>query len=185
MMKAFGIYQERRPAHVDVLDLMEEANLAMLCKVGKALEARDPVTYLMAIATQAMRVYCTYHAPLIQRPEWYSRLDLQTLNALLPAPDHLDETQDLEAPALDLEGEAQQERRYRVHYRAFYAALFRLPRLHRSLLIRLYGLCGQPRETPADLAQQWQCRLGEVHDAASRARRRFAKVLSEEIEVSA
>ena len=184
MIHAFGIYQECRPAHVDVLDLMEEANLAMLEQLGKALEARDPVAYLMAVATQAMRVYCTYHAPLIQRPEWYSRRDLHALNALLPPPDRLDETQELEAAALDLEDAAQQERRHRVCFRAFYAALSRQPKHYRSLLIRLYGLYGQPRDTPADLAQQWQCRLGDVHDAASRARRRFVRVLSEELAVS-
>ncbi|HET8843992.1 MAG TPA: hypothetical protein VFN35_21180 [Ktedonobacteraceae bacterium] len=185
MIKAFGIYQERRPSHIDVLDLMEEANLAMLEQVGKALEARDPVAYLMAIATQAMCVYCTYHAPLIQRPEWFSRIDLQALNKVLPAPDWLDETLDLEAPALDLEGGEQQEHRYRVHFRAFYAALWRLPEHHRSLLIRLYGLCGQPTETPSELAQHWQRRPRDLYAAASRARRQFAKVLMEPAPASA
>lgn len=188
MIKAFGLYEERRPHHIDVLDLMEEANLAMLEQVGKALEARDPVAYLMTIATQAMCVYCTYHAPLIQRPEWYSQTDLCALNRVLPAPDRLDEIwpdQDLEAPALDLEGEAQQERRHRVHFRAFYASLFRLPEQHRLLLIRLYGLCGQPAETPRELAQGLQRRPRDVYAAASRARRRFAKVLAEDAHASA
>lgn len=188
MMKAFGIYQERRPRHVDILDLIAEANLAMLEQVGKALEARDPVAYLMAIATQAIRVYCTYHAPLIQRPVWYSRTDLHHLNRVLPAPDRLDDrslSQIRAAPALGLEGEVLQERRHRTHFRAFYAALFRLPKHHRSLLIRLYGLCGQPAETPYDMAQRLQRAPREVYAAAYRARRRLAKMLAESSHASA
>lgn len=188
MIKAFGIYEERRPRHVDVLDLMAEANLAMLEQVGKALEARDPVAYLMTIATQAIRVYCTYHAPLIQRPEWYSRTDLHHLNRVLPAPDRLDDRlfpQILAAPALDLEGEVQQKRRHRTHFRAFYAALFRLPAHYRSLLIRLYGLCGQPIETPHEMAQRLHRAPREVYAAASRARSRLAKMLAEGAHASA
>ena len=188
MIKAFAIYDERRPPHVDVLDLMAEANLAMLEHVEQALGARDPVAYLMVIATQAMRVYCTYHAPLIQRPEWFSRSDLHELNRVLPQLGHLDEmllSQILAAPVLDLEGEEQHERRHQRRFDVFYEALFRLPEQHRSLLIRLYGLCGRPTETPHEMALRLHRTPHAVYAAAYRARSRFAKVLAEVTGVSA
>lgn len=182
MMKAFGIYDERRPPHVDVLDLIEEANLAMLEHIEKALSAHDPVAYLMVIATHAMRVYCTYHAPMIQRPEWFSRVDLQELNRFLSEPAPLDEMllhHSLASPFLDLEGEGQREHRHQARFGMFYKALFRLPAQHRSLLIRLYGLCGQPTETPHDMALRLHGTPRKVYAAAYRARIRFAKALAE------
>src|SRR5258708_5944036 len=82
LIMAHRIYHERRPLHVDVLDLMAVANLKMLEKVDKALTADDPVAYLLTIAAQVMRVYCTYYAPLIQRSEWYSRKQLMEAHPL-------------------------------------------------------------------------------------------------------
>src|SRR5690242_18134923 len=45
LMKAHQCYNERQPEHVDVLDLTQEANLAMLAKLDYALAANDPVAY--------------------------------------------------------------------------------------------------------------------------------------------
>lgn len=186
LMKAHCIYNERRPLHIDVLDLMAEANLQMLERVDKALSADDPVAYLMTIAVRAMRVYCTYYAPLIRRPE----LSLERLAKTQPAPflmESLDAPvsedgkeayyEQIAAPDLHLVEEQQQDQQVHDCFAQLYDALQRLSSSRRTALIRLYGLFGQPAETPADIARTSQITPASVRTYASDARHRLSLLL--------
>ena len=47
------------------MDLVGTANLRMLETVPNALQADDPVAYLMTVASSAMRWQVTYRDPLV------------------------------------------------------------------------------------------------------------------------
>ncbi len=189
LLCARRIYHERRPLHVDMLDLAAEANVKMVEKVDKALSASDPVAYLMTIAANEIRVCCTYRAPLIQRPAWFSRQDLAACALFLPPVERLDESyhtaghseQPLIAPALDLVTQAQQDCRDQTRFAPLYHALEHLSPTQRATTIRLYGLGGQPAETPHELAASWRLRPWSVGRYARQARRRLAQLLAHQL----
>ena len=191
LLFARRMYYERQPQHVDLLDLAAEANLKMVEKMDKALAAHDPVAYLLSIAAQEIRVYCTYRAPLIQRPTWYSRTELAALAPLLAPLERLDvprgdESKTLRhehvaAPTLDLEPEEEKDQRTHARFTLLYHALHRLSQQQRATTIRLYGLCGQPTETPNELATAWHLKPQSVRSHAREARRRLSQMLAEQL----
>ena len=163
LLMAHKVYEERLPSHVEILDLAGEANVKMVEHIDKALTAHDPVAYLMSIASQTIRVYCTYHAPLIQRPEWLSRKQLVELNPFLPHTHSLDEPvhpdnqlprrEYLAASPLSAETEQEREQRSSSRFTLLYEEVKRLNPDQRATTIRLYGLFGQPRETTGEIAK--------------------------------
>lgn len=191
LIKAHSIYDERRPLHVDVLDLMEEANLQMLEKMDKALTANDPVAYLMAIAAQTIRVYCTYSAPMIQRPESCSLKRLAEMQPLPLLTESLDTPMEhdkkglryehIAAPDLSLRDEEEQERRARSRFAQLYNALQQLSSAQRATTIRLYGLYGWPAETPREIAETAQITPQSVRGYAIHARNRLYRLLVEHL----
>lgn len=188
LLMAHRIYKERRPLHIEVLDLAGEANLKMVEKMEKALAANDPIAYLMTIAIQTIRVYCTYHAPLIQRPEWYSRQALAELDPFLPPMESLDEplctgsnvlrSEQIAAPVLDLAATEQQKQRTDARFALLYQAITCLNRPQRATTVRLYGLFGQPRETMSDIASASRLPYYLVKGRAQLARHHLRHLLT-------
>ena len=67
MRRARAIHRDREPQHTDVMDLVGTANIRMLEAAPNALGADDPVSYLMTVASNAMRWQVTYKDPLVTR----------------------------------------------------------------------------------------------------------------------
>lgn len=67
---AIRFYLTYRPAHDDVLDLAQTASLEMLTALDRALEKRNPGSYLRGIARKAMVVQTLYYSDLIRKPEF-------------------------------------------------------------------------------------------------------------------
>ncbi len=190
LLRAHQIYDERRPCHVDILDLAQVANLKMLETMDQALTARDPTAYLMTVAAQAIRVYCTYHAPLIQRPEWLSRRELADLEPALSPMRSLDAPsgegdvspqEQLAAPPLELASEAQQHQYAMFRFARLYQAVKRLNRSQRAAVVRLYGLFGQPCETMSDIAGTSHLTFNGVRGRACEARKHLRRLLTSEL----
>src|SRR5438046_2030010 len=64
LYKASVTYQERRPPHSDMMDLIGHAHIKLLEAFPKALTADAPMKYLLSIAAIEMRLYCTYDDPM-------------------------------------------------------------------------------------------------------------------------
>jgi len=67
MTKAASIFQEREPAHSDVMDLVGHANVKLCEALDNALTSSSPVKYLMSVAALEMKFYCIYHDQLVMR----------------------------------------------------------------------------------------------------------------------
>jgi DNA-directed RNA polymerase specialized sigma24 family protein len=191
LITACRMYEERQPQCVEALDLAAEANLKMVERLDLAMHAHDPVAYLMTVAVRAMRVYCTYHAPLIQRPEWCSLKELARFDPFPPLMTSLDEGfsspgttsrgEQIAAPLLTLESDEQREQRTSAHFALLYEAVKRLSRKQRATVVRLYGLFGQPTETLDEIAEVSHLRYRSVVRTASLARRRLHHLLAEHL----
>ncbi|MEO9030061.1 MAG: hypothetical protein ABI413_14730 [Ktedonobacteraceae bacterium] len=157
-MKAWSIYRTRRPQHTDVLDLVGVAHLAMIEALDRALASAAPVGYLVGVAAREIQRECTYHAPLIQKPE-------QTLAKLAKVDPHPATVESLDAPLSHRKGSPSPHERipapvpveisheYALHRRfaPLYAAVKRLPPRQQAVIIRHYGFFGQPAETTAEI----------------------------------
>src|SRR5512142_2689307 len=55
MRRAADIHRDREPAHTDVMDLVGQANVRMVEAAPKAMEADNPIAYLMGVAANEMR----------------------------------------------------------------------------------------------------------------------------------
>lgn len=182
--KAYAVYFRRNPRHVDPLDLVQQANLEMVEKIDYALKSGDPVTYLVTLAANAIQRYCTYNAPMIQRPH-YTRVDLIKSDPYPVTVESLDEliaggnrglTMDIiKAPTLRLESDNEQRQQYR--YRPLLEAVKRLTPVQRAMIIRHYGLFGQPAETYSEIAESRHLKLKSVRGRCSEARRNLERAL--------
>lgn len=187
LAKANSIYYERRPCHVDVLDLAQEANLKMLERIDKALEARDPVRYLVTLAVRAIQMYCTYHAPMIQKPGYslkvLAKIDpypatVESLDAPIYEEGQRLKVELIEAPASHTELN-DERRQYR--FKPLYEAVKHLNPRQRATTIRRYGLFGQPAETLSEIAESSHLRLEVVRDTGYEARRKLEHALEGEL----
>lgn len=153
------LYYERRPQHDELLDLAQVASERMVERLDRALATSNPAGYLRGIARRVMMDYCTYHAGLIQKPE-YSLANLQKFDphpvkvVSLDEPLHADEKRIRldQIPAQETPTEPD-EAQAQTRYQTLYQALDALPASQREALVRLHGLYGQPRETPADIGR--------------------------------
>lgn len=68
MAKATVIYTENHPVHSDIMDLVGQANVEIIEALPIALEADNPIRYLMSVGALAMKRYCFYNDPLVKRP---------------------------------------------------------------------------------------------------------------------
>lgn len=188
-LKALDLYYERRPVHTDVMDLVGVANLAIVEGLEKALQTREPFLYLIGIGLKQMRVYCTYHAPLIRRPEMsikeVIRLDpypasasVESLNTPLYDSDGRRLwIEQIEAPAINLDQSAY-EKSKQEQFALLYEAIAQLSPLQRETILRLYGLLGQPAEDTSELAgSHEQAQMLRVYSRATSARKRLRTLL--------
>jgi hypothetical protein len=62
------------------MDLIGEANVKMLEAMPNALQANDPIAYLMGVSAIEIRRYCAYHDPLIKRSKDKPAVTHQTVS---------------------------------------------------------------------------------------------------------
>lgn len=185
--KAHLIYDERRPGHIDVLDLVGEANVFALEHLDLALSKRDPIPYLFAMTVSHMERYCIYSAPLIQRPfgmnaETLARRQQYTSVESLDAPlDAEDETvllvDRIQAPVTK-----QSEVDFNARFSPLYEAIERLPLSSRMAIIHFYGLFDQPADTALELSKKWQVRYETVNANKRAGYRKLQKLLADDLE---
>lgn len=175
------VYHARRPAHDDLLDLAQVASEQMLLRLDRALAANDPAAYLRGIARSAIRQYCTYHADLIQKPEYplailkkrdpYPASVVSLDQPLLPDGTLLRRDQ-IAAPSQQEPEEGSKQQ----NFAPLYTALEQMSPLQTEVLTRLYGLHGQPRETPEEIG-----RPKLIHERAYEARKRLRSLLANRV----
>lgn len=186
LFKAYEIYKQREPRHTDVLDLAQEASVGMLVAFDKALEARDPVAYLLATAASAIQRYCTYDAPMIQKPH-FSKAVMAKYDPYPAVIESLDapvsygrfKVELIEAPALHEESEYEQRQQYR--FAPLYEAVKRLEPKQRATIIRRYGLFGQPAETQIEIVEVSHLKRATVATHDFQARKNLAKALENDL----
>jgi RNA polymerase sigma factor (sigma-70 family) len=176
--KARFLYNQRRPGHDDLLDLVQEASLHMVADLDDALAIDDPTAYLRGIARRAISRYCLYHAGLIQKPEYTLALvkrrqhpataeDVESLERLIHEKHIRVDLFSAPEPQPD-------EKHQRARYAFLYQAIKKLGRKQRSAIIQLYGLYGQPAKTVKEIGHGY---AGTVQVRIYDARRRLRKYL--------
>lgn len=189
--KAFHIYDERRPIHIDLLDLVGEANMILLEKMDLALAKREPIPYLVMIATRHMEHYCTYCAPLIQRP---FGLNTQALTSR----QHYTSVESLDAPIMTEDGEVfpldqlqspasasimgKDEAYFHARFSRLYEAVKQLAPAQQEAISRFYGLFQQPASTALELSKEWQVRPETIQVHKRRGFQKLRKMLASALE---
>lgn len=158
---AYTIHREREPQHTDALDLVGAANVRMLEAVPSALQAADPVPYLMTVASNAMRTHVIYRDPLVTRQR------SQTLSRGHPTTVRLEDWNLPQAPAAVV----------RQNHPIVRAALEQLSSRHRAVLEAAYGLDGGQPMKHEDIAELLNVTKGTVEKYLWRAKRRLAAKL--------
>lgn len=161
MRRARAIYRDREPEHTDVMDLVGTANMRMLEAVPHALTADDPVSYLMTVASNAMRWQVTYRDPLVtrQRDQPLTREHPTTVSL-----------EDWDMPVAEAEPSTG-ERQF------VYEALATLSTRHQIVLEAAYGLHGGQAMKNEDIALMLNVSKGTVEKYLWRAKRRLAAKL--------
>ncbi len=161
MRRARAIHRDREPQHTDVMDLVGTANMRMLEAVPNALSADDPVSYLMTVASNAMRWQVTYRDPLVTRQRD------QPLTHAHPTTVSLEDRDMSIAAAPPVTRECQF-----VH-----DALKQLSKRHQIVLAAAYGLNGERGMKNEDIAAMLHVSKGTVEKYLWRAKRRLAAKL--------
>lgn len=177
MAKAVAVYVEQRPRHSDVMDLVGQANLEMVEAFPNALQADNPVRYLMSVGVLAMKRYCFYNDPMVRRvrrrPDTYEHPTTTSLEAgewpLL---------ENIAMPDIYLTGEETEEWKIRVQDQILYSALQQLSPSYRDMLIAYYGLYGQPAKRAGDIAKELQKNKKAVEHTLRRAKAKIAANLA-------
>jgi RNA polymerase sigma factor (sigma-70 family) len=159
--RARAIYRDREPQYTDVMDLVGTANMQMLEVMPNALRAADPVSYFMAVASNAMRWHVTYRDSLVtrQRDQPLTREHPVTVSL---------EDRDVggaEAPPM------------RHECRFVYDALIQLSRRRQIVLEAAYGLHGGQAMKNEDIALMLNVSKGTVEKYLWRAKRQLAAKL--------
>jgi RNA polymerase sigma factor (sigma-70 family) len=147
------------PQHSDMMDLVGHASLKMMEALPCALRADDPVAYCMTVGGAAMRWYCLYNDPLVQRkrdePLTYSHPATISLEANdVPVP---------ECPEYTC-----------TDFTLVYEALGQLSKRHQAVLIAAYGLNGEARHRHEEIAAMLNVNKGTVEKYLWRAKKRLA-----------
>lgn len=191
-VRAFLIYDERRPAHIDLLDLVAEANLILLEKMDLALAKREPISYLIMIATRHMEHYCTYSSPLIRRP-----FGLNT-EALAHCQSYTS-VESLDAPITTAEGEEEflldrlpaattasirgkDEAYFQTRFCRLYEAVKQLTPAQQKSITRFYGLFQYPASTALELSKEWQVRTETIQANKRSGFQKLRKMLADALE---
>ena len=160
MRRARAIHCAREPQHTDVMDLVGTANMRMLEAMPSALQADDPTSYLMTVASNAMRWQVTYRDPLVTRQR-----DQPLTNAHPTTVSLEDRDVSVAAPLMTRECQF------------VYDALERLSKRHQIVLAAAYGLHGEQVMKNEDIATMLHVSKGTVEKYLWRAKRRLAAKL--------
>lgn len=177
MAKATAIYVEYRPAHSDLIDLVGQANVDIVAALPLALQATNPIRYLMSVGAKAMRRYCFYNDPMIRRPR---RPDDDYRH---PMTESMEQTgrqlaEYPAAPNIYLTPEAVEERKIREQDELVYRALQQLSPRYRDMLITHFGLYGQPAKRAGDIAEELHMQKKAVEHVIARAKIKVAAYLA-------
>lgn len=169
MRKAYAIHFEYEPPHAEVMDLVGHANVEMLEYLPQALEAKDPVGYLMSVGTLAMKRYVFYQDPMVQRPR-----DKRP-GYTYPVTVSGDEGEwplfdSLPANGMHLVSAETRERESREKHQPVYQAIEALPDAWQRSVLTFFGLTDQPAGT----AEEVGASLG-VHEKTIERHVRYAK----------
>jgi RNA polymerase sigma factor (sigma-70 family) len=163
MRRAHTIHRDREPEHTDVMDLVGTANVRMLETVPNALQADDPVAYLMTVASHAMRWHVTYRDPLVTRHRD------QPFTKPHPGTVRLEER---DVPVTDCVAAP-------ADCQFVYEALSKLSKRHQIVLEAAYGLRGSRAMKNEDIALMLNVDKGTVEKYLWRAKKRLARKLGE------
>jgi len=181
--RAARVYRQQRPKHLDLMDVVGVAHVEIMEKFERALEADEPVKFLLSSAAYEMESHVSTKDPMITRPR-YGREKMKKLD---PVPST---TVSLDAPPR--EGEhpfaetitAEQhlpqedvERREQRKYALLHQAVNELSPTLRHSIVELYGLFGQPARTNHELARAYNITKRAVNDRTLRA----GKILAERL----
>ena len=161
MRRARAIHRDRVPEHTDVMDLVGTANLRMLEAVPNALTVEDPVSYLMTVASNAMRWQITYRDPLVTRHRD------QPLTREHPRTVSFEDRDQPIAEAVPNVEDCQ----------FVYDALAALSKQRQIVLEAAYGLHGSQPMKNGDIALMLNVSKGTVEKYLWRAKRRLAAKL--------
>lgn len=170
MRRADYICRDGPPEHSDMMDLVGHANVQMLEAMPEVLAADDPIAYCMSVGALAMRRWCIYHDPLVQRKR------NQPLDKPHPATDSL-EAGDFSLLATTSLQDGPNVREQPEAYRALYKALDGLSARQKAILTAAYGLNGQCKHRNEDIAVQLGVPKRIVEKYLWRAKRQLAKRL--------
>ncbi|HJT58341.1 MAG TPA: sigma-70 family RNA polymerase sigma factor [Ktedonobacteraceae bacterium] len=165
--EAWKAYQDRSPAHLDMMDLVGQANLRMVEALPHALSANDPVAYLMSIGYRELHYYISNRDALIRHPteqrvhgERWQTVSLDS--GELPLAERIAKTE---------------TQTNTPEYQIFYGALARLCKRHREVLTAAYGLYGERQLKVEDIADMLGLPKGTIEKYLWRAKRRLAQKL--------
>ena len=166
--KAASIYQDKQPEHSDLMDLVGHAHISMLEALPRALRARDPVRYLMAVSEVEMKMYCLYHDPMVQRPYWRAPTYSHPTTVSLEEQPYVLDAAEMHAgenipdnPAL----------------RVVYDALAGMSSRRRQIVTAAYGLDGHPAMRISDIALKFDLSKKTVENYLYRSKRELARKL--------
>jgi len=161
MRRARAIHRVREPQHTDVMDLVGTANMRMLEVMPSALQADDPISYLMTVASNAMRWQVTYRDSLVTRQRDQPLANAHPTTVSL---------EDWDVPIAEA-APTQQD------YQFVYDALKQCSRRHQIVLEAAYGLHGGKAMKNEDIAAMLHVSKGTVEKYLWRAKRRLAAKL--------
>lgn len=155
--------------HSDLLDMISHANVTMLEASERALEARDPMKYLMGVGHREMQRWMYYFDPMIKKPKEIHEgyVHPQTFSGEAgewPFFDHL------KAPDIRLVSPETLEAESRERHAPLYDAIGELPEAWQMSLTTFCGLSDEPSGTAEDVAAS----LG-VHEKTVERHVRYAK----------
>jgi RNA polymerase sigma factor (sigma-70 family) len=162
MRQARTIRSNHLPQHTDLMDLIGQANLKMWEAMPNALDANDPIAYLMSVGATEMHRYCLYADPLIkrQRDQPFTKPHPTTVSLEANA------TAPTEQPPTDT-----------PHLQLVYQALGSLSDRHRTVLMAAYGLNGETAHKHEDIAAMLHLPKETVEKYLWRAKKRLAAKL--------
>src|SRR6266568_1832368 len=162
MTKAASIYQEREPAHSDLMDLVGHANVKLCEALDNALASNSPVKYLMSVAALEMKFYCIYHDQLVMRSR------NRPVSSDHPVTVGIE--QDIAEP--------EQQNGHIAEYQVVYDAVRSLSDKRREVITAAFGLFDQPELHADDIAVMLNIPKRSVENYLARAKRQLAAKLA-------
>lgn len=170
MRRAGVIYRNQEPLHSDVMDLIGHANVSMLEAIPFALRADDPISYMMTVSAAAMRRYCAYKDPLIERSRDRSLREPHQMTVSIDG--NAPYTRTVPAPELTVAETSETPEQQLIA-----CAVQSLSQQYQRVLIAAHGLFGHPTMKNQDIADMMGLPKETVEKYLWRARRRLAAKL--------